>query len=53
MFVASSCEGVVCKGEVFGVGLWVIVIFTGGEFIDKRGVFFVGEIVGGDVVWLE
>ena len=39
--------------EELGVGLWVVDVFAGGVFLDELGVFFVGEVIGGDVIWAE
>ena len=46
-------EGGVADFEVAGGEFLVFLVFASGEFFDEFGVFLVGEVVAGDVVWAE
>jgi len=51
--VAGGGEHLVGEGEHFGVEVGVVDEVAGLEFFEEVGVFFVGEVVGGEVVGLE
>ena len=53
MFISRAGEEVVREGEHFGVKVGVVLIVARLEFLEEGGVFFVGQIVGGDVIGLE
>ena len=53
MFEAVGGEHFMGEGEHLGVEIGVVVVVAGLEFFEEGGVFFVGEIVGRDVVGLE
>ena len=52
VLVAGLGEELVAEGEHFGVEVGVVLIGPFFKLLEEGGVFFVGEIVGGDVVGL-